>query len=102
MANDNHAAMAEEISALHFSASASQIKELGAKAGVVLNPGTSLSQIEDVLDCCDLILIMSVNPGFGGQKFIETQVAKIRKLREMCKARVSHSDGSCGKGGEMW
>ncbi len=61
-----------------------QIKDLGCKAGVVLNPATSLSQIENVLDVVDLVLIMSVNPGFGGQKFIETQVAKIRALKQMC------------------
>ncbi|MEW5312898.1 MAG: hypothetical protein WDW38_004496 [Sanguina aurantia] len=78
---------AEPSSTIHLHRTLNQIKELGAKAGVVLNPGTSLSQIEDVLDCCDLILIMSVNPGFGGQKFIETQVAKIKKLRQMCIER---------------
>lgn len=62
----------------------SQIKNLGAKAGVVLNPGTPLSAIEYVLDAVDLVLIMSVNPGFGGQSFIESQVKKIAELRRMC------------------
>ena len=66
-----------------------QIKDLGCKAGVVLNPATSLSTIEHVLDVCDLVLIMSVNPGFGGQKFIESQVAKIKALKAMCAERVS-------------
>lgn len=66
----------------------SQVKDLGCKAGVVLNPGTSLSAIEEVLDVVDLVLIMSVNPGFGGQKFIESQVAKIRALKAMCLAKV--------------
>jgi ribulose-phosphate 3-epimerase len=65
-----------------------QIKDLGCKAGVVLNPGTSLSTIEYVLDFVDLVLIMSVNPGFGGQKFIESQVAKIRELKAMCNEKV--------------
>jgi ribulose-phosphate 3-epimerase len=65
-----------------------QIKDLGCKAGVVLNPGTSLSEIEYVLDCVDLVLIMSVNPGFGGQKFIESQVAKIKALKAMCQEKV--------------
>ena len=51
-----------------------QIKDLGCKAGVVLNPATPLEQIEYVLPIVDLVLIMSVNPGFGGQKFIESQV----------------------------
>jgi ribulose-phosphate 3-epimerase len=74
---------------LHCAHCASQVKDLGCKAGVVLNPGTSLSTIEEVLDVVDLILIMSVNPGFGGQKFIESQVAKIRALKAMCLAKVS-------------
>jgi hypothetical protein len=65
-----------------------QIKDLGLKAGVVLNPGTSLSQIEHVLEEVDLVLIMSVNPGFGGQKFIESQVPKIRALKQMCLEKV--------------
>lgn len=58
------------------------------KAGVVLNPGTPLSTIEYVLDQVDLVLIMSVNPGFGGQKFIESQVTKIKELKAMCNALV--------------
>jgi ribulose-phosphate 3-epimerase len=63
-----------------------QIKDLGCKAGIVLNPATPLSSIEHVLGFVDLVLIMSVNPGFGGQKFIDYQVGKIKKLREMCDA----------------
>jgi ribulose-phosphate 3-epimerase len=77
----------EQASTIHLHRSLNMIKELGCKAGVVLNPGTPLSAIEEVLDVCDLILIMSVNPGFGGQKFIESQVAKIKKLRQMCLER---------------
>ncbi|KAJ7527171.1 hypothetical protein O6H91_16G039900 [Diphasiastrum complanatum] len=61
-----------------------EVKSLGVKAGVVLNPGTSLSAIEYVLDVVDLVLIMSVNPGFGGQSFIESQVKKISDLRKLC------------------
>lgn len=64
-----------------------QIKDCGCKAGVVLNPATSLSTIEYVLDVVDLVLIMSVNPGFGGQKFIESQVGKIKALKQMCNER---------------
>jgi ribulose-phosphate 3-epimerase len=64
-----------------------QIRELGKKAGVVLNPGTPLELIEYVLELCDLVLIMSVNPGFGGQSFIPSVVPKIRKLRQMCNER---------------
>jgi ribulose-phosphate 3-epimerase len=63
------------------------IKELGKQAGVVLNPSTPLTLIEHVLDLCDLVLIMSVNPGFGGQSFIPTMVPKIQKLRQMCNDR---------------
>ncbi len=71
----------------HLHRTLGQIKELGKVAGVVLNPGTSLDMIEYVLDLCDLILIMSVNPGFGGQSFIPSMVPKIQKLRQMCDER---------------
>ncbi len=71
----------------HLHRTLGQIKELGKKAGVVLNPGTSLDMIEYCLDLCDLVLIMSVNPGFGGQSFIPGVVPKIRKLRQMCDDR---------------
>jgi ribulose-phosphate 3-epimerase len=77
---------AEQSSTTHLHRVVYMIKDLGCKAGVVLNPGTPLSAIEHVLADVDLVLIMSVNPGFGGQKFIESQVAKIAKLRAMCKA----------------
>ena len=59
------------------------IKSLGKKAGVSLNPGTPPALIGDVLDIVDLVLVMSVNPGFGGQSFIASQLAKIRAIREM-------------------
>lgn len=78
---------AEASSTIHLHRTLGLIKSLGCKAGVVLNPGSSLSIIEDVLDMCDLVLIMSVNPGFGGQAFIESQVDKIRRLRAMCDAK---------------
>jgi len=78
---------AETAATIHLHRTLNQIKDLGCKSGVVLNPGTSLSQIEEVLDVVDLVLIMSVNPGFGGQKFIESQVAKIRALKAMCLER---------------
>ncbi|BAI81572.1 ribulose-phosphate 3-epimerase [Deferribacter desulfuricans SSM1] len=61
------------------------IKMLGAKAGVSINPATSLSTIEEILPFVDMILVMSVNPGFGGQKFIETSLQKIKRLKEMIK-----------------
>ena len=64
-----------------------QIKATGAKAGVSLNPGTPLSSIEEVLGDVDMILIMSVNPGFGGQSFIQGALDKIKRLRKMLSER---------------
>lgn len=77
----------EGAATIHLHRTLNQIKSLGAKAGVVLNPGTPLSAIEYVLDVVDLILIMSVNPGFGGQSFIETQVKKTAELKALCNER---------------
>jgi ribulose-phosphate 3-epimerase len=62
------------------------IKKSGKKAGVSLNPATPLTQIEEILADIDLLLIMSVNPGFGGQQFIETTLPKISKARQMLNA----------------
>ncbi|HEY9825436.1 MAG TPA: ribulose-phosphate 3-epimerase [Stenomitos sp.] len=78
---------AEASATIHLHRALGQIKELGKMAGVVLNPGSSLEQIEYVLDLCDLVLIMSVNPGFGGQSFIPGVLPKIRQLRQMCNER---------------
>lgn len=71
----------------HLHRTLGQIKELGKQAGVVLNPGTPLSFIENVLELCDLVLLMSVNPGFGGQSFIPSAVGKVAALRRMCDER---------------
>ena len=60
-----------------------QIKSAGMQAGIVLNPGTSLSLIDEILPCIDMVLLMSVNPGFGGQKFIPASVEKVRRLKQM-------------------
>ncbi len=78
---------AEHNASPHLHRTLGQIRELGKQAGVVLNPGTPLSLIEHVLPLCDLILIMSVNPGFGGQSFIPEMVAKVAQLRKMCNER---------------
>ncbi len=67
----------------HLDRSLQVIRGLGKKAGVSLNPATSVSVIEHVMDKVDLILVMSVNPGFGGQSFIESQLDKIRTIRQM-------------------
>jgi ribulose-phosphate 3-epimerase len=63
------------------------IKALGKKAGVSLNPGTPVEAVDPVLDFVDLVLVMSVNPGFGGQSFIASQLDKIRALRRRIDAR---------------
>jgi ribulose-phosphate 3-epimerase len=71
----------------HLHRNLGQIRDLGCKAGAVLNPGTPLSSLEYCLELCDLVLIMSVNPGFGGQSFIPSAVNKVRALRQMCNER---------------
>lgn len=71
----------------HLHRTIQQIKDTGAKAGVALNPHSNVLLIEDVLEDLDLALIMSVNPGFGGQKFIYQSLLKIKKLRRMIDER---------------
>ena len=70
----------------HLHRSLQTIRALGCKAGVVLNPATPVSAIENVLDLLDLILVMTVNPGFGGQSFLTSQLRKIAALRQMIDA----------------
>jgi ribulose-phosphate 3-epimerase len=71
----------------HLQRTLAQIKELGAKAGAALNPSTPLSTLEYVLEDLDLVLIMSVNPGFGSQSFLPTTYPKIRALRTLLGSR---------------
>jgi len=71
----------------HLHRTVQQIKELGVKAGVTLNPATSLANLEEILPEIDLVLVMSVNPGFGGQSYIPTSTAKVARLRQMLDAR---------------
>src|SRR5215467_10416715 len=71
----------------HVHRSLQAIRALGKKAGVTLNPGTPESSIEHVIDLVDLILVMSVNPGFGGQKFIPAALDKLREIRALVGAR---------------
>ncbi len=73
----------------HLHRTLRQIKEVGAKAGVALNPSTPLNALEYVLDELDLVLVMSVNPGFGGQAFIPATYQKIRHLKALLGARLS-------------
>jgi ribulose-phosphate 3-epimerase len=71
----------------HIHRSLQAIRALGKKAGVTLNPGTPVETLEPVIDLVDLILVMSVNPGFGGQKFIGAAIEKVRKVRALAGAR---------------
>jgi len=74
-------------STTHLHRTVEAIKSFGIKAGVALNPATPLDSIEYVLDYLDLVLIMTVNPGFGGQKFIESTKRKIVRMKEIVKSR---------------
>ena len=71
----------------HLHRSLQTVRGLGCKAGVVLNPATPVSALENVLDLLDLVLVMTVNPGFGGQSFLRSQLPKIRAIREMVAGR---------------
>ncbi|NDJ54192.1 MAG: ribulose-phosphate 3-epimerase, partial [Chloroflexi bacterium] len=71
----------------HLHRSIGRIHELGLKAGVALNPATPLAQVEEVLDQVDLVLIMTVNPGFGGQHFIPQSLEKVKALRRKLSER---------------
>ena len=72
---------------IHLHRTVQHIKGLGIKAGVSINPATSLTMIEEILDDIDLVLIMSVNPGFGGQKFIPSALSKIERLAKVREER---------------
>lgn len=70
----------------HLHRTLSLIREGGAKAGLVFNPGTAIDQLSEVIDLVDLVLIMSVNPGFGGQSFIDSSLTKVANARELIDA----------------
>ncbi|WP_172293825.1 ribulose-phosphate 3-epimerase [Pseudoruegeria sp. HB172150] len=74
----------------HIHRTLQAIRAAGARPGVALNPGTPAEAVEHVLDLVDLVLVMTVNPGFGGQKFIASQIEKIRRLRTMIGDREIH------------
>jgi ribulose-phosphate 3-epimerase len=84
---DHLLVQAEPPSTIHLHRTLSAIRELGKKAGVVLDPATPPEQIEYVLHLCDVILVMTVNPGFGGQAFLPEMLPKIRRLRAICAER---------------
>lgn len=71
----------------HLHRSLSKIRQLGMKAGVVLNPHTPVCVLEDIIEMCDLVLLMSVNPGFGGQSFIENTYSKIKTLKQLIEKK---------------
>src|SRR2546423_10472322 len=83
-------------SGAHVHRSLQAIRALGKKAGVALNPGTPESAIEPVIDLVDLILVMSVNPGFGGQSFIRSAAEKISRLRPLAQRRAIDIEGDGG------
>ncbi len=68
-----------------------QIKDAGMMAGVTLNPHTPVSTLDEIIEDLDLVMLMSVNPGFGGQKFIEHSLDKVRRLRDLIDRRGSHA-----------
>ena len=70
----------------HLHRTLQMIRDAGVKSGIVLNPGAPVEQVDPVIDLCDQIMIMSVNPGFGGQSFIPSQLEKIRAVREKIDA----------------
>lgn len=95
---DAFAAAGADIITFHIEATAhahrtiQAIHALGKKAGVSLNPSTPLSSIEELINDVDLILIMTVNPGYGGQKFIPSMIGKIKRLRKIIDEKKSHAE----------
>jgi len=76
---------------VHLHRTIQEIHQAGMKAGVTLNPSTPLGTLEDIINDVDMVLLMSVNPGFGGQKFIENTIGKVRRLRQLIDERGSHA-----------
>lgn len=71
----------------HIHRTLTAIREAGGRSGIAINPGTPLGALEEALPFADFVLLMSVNPGFGGQKFIQTSIPKLRRLRQMIEER---------------
>lgn len=84
---DHLLVQSEPSSTIHLHRVLSRIRELGRKAGAVLDPASPLSFAEGVLHLCDVVLVMTVNPGFGGQKFLPEVLPKLQALRRLCEAR---------------
>ena len=75
----------------HLHRTVEEIHQAGMKAGVTLNPATPVSVLEDIINDVDMVLLMSVNPGFGGQKFIENTIDKVKRLRQLINEKGSHA-----------
>jgi ribulose-phosphate 3-epimerase len=84
---DHLLVQSEPSSTVHLHRTLSRIRELGKKAGAVLDPASPVAFVEQVLHLCDVILVMTVNPGAGGQKFLPEVLPKIRDLRRLCEAK---------------
>jgi ribulose-phosphate 3-epimerase len=84
---DHLLVQAEPSSTIHLHRVLSRIRELGKKAGVVLDPASPVAFVEQVLHLCDVVLVMTVDPGFGGQKFLPEMLPKIQDLRQLCRAK---------------
>ena len=87
---------------VHLHRTIQEIHQAGMKAGVTLNPATPVSVLEDIIDDVEMVLLMSVNPGFGGQKFIENTIDKVKRLRKMidekgCKTLIEVDGGVQGE-----
>ena len=87
---DHLLVQAEPGSTVHLHRVLTSIRGLGKKAGVVLDPASPVELVEYVLHLCDVVLVMTVNPGFGGQRFLPEMLPKIRRLRAMCRERDLH------------
>jgi ribulose-phosphate 3-epimerase len=84
---DHLLVQAEPGSTVHLHRVLTSIRALGKKAGVVLDPASPVELVEYVLHLCDIVLVMTVNPGFGGQRFLPEMLPKIRRLRAICRER---------------
>jgi ribulose-phosphate 3-epimerase len=84
---DHLLVQAEPSSTIHLHRVLSQIRELGKRAGAVLDPASPIAFVDQVLHLCDIVLVMTVNPGAGGQKFLPEMLPKIRELRRLCEAK---------------
>ena len=94
---DHILVQSEPSSTIHLHRVLSRIRELGKKAGAVLDPATPSAFVEHVLHLCDVVLVMTVNPGFGGQAFLPEMLPKIRELRRLCDCARARSGDRSGR-----